>query len=69
MRPIAFACARQALIINRLLLFSLLLFTALASQAQTKVSGHVTDGSGGPVANATVSVKGCVGVTTDSGGR
>lgn len=73
MGPIAFASdalrIRQASKTNYFFLFLLFLFVVVSTQAQTTVSGRVTDAGGQPVSDATVSVRGGVGATTDSGGR
>lgn len=63
-------CATRPAQRNKLFLLLLAsLFFIASLQAQTTVSGRVTDGSGQPVADASVTVRGGVGATTDSGGR
>ena len=73
MRPIAFASAGlrtgKATQLRSVFLLLSALFITVILQAQTKVSGRITDGSGQPIADATVSVRGGVGATTDSGGH
>ncbi|MDW8394490.1 MAG: TonB-dependent receptor, partial [Chitinophagales bacterium] len=55
---------------QRLLLLSVFLFTHLHLQAQTTVSGQVTDSKGQPLVGVTVSEKGTInGTFTDASGR